>query len=579
MFPTAHGFPYTWEDTNSNYNAPEATTAVGVRSSSGPTCGTRRAKDSPGPLFRNEVLAAKTHAFYRMHPSRMAAAAMLAWSGIIGVDARHIQVPKLVASRDLAPGGPADPKRENLVVGRPQPAGDGDGDGRIRHSLLHVRQSVGRCGPDFDDQECDTGYCCSSAAWCGQGYSYCSSPACMINYSDSCDSQLRPEGTDTSSIVRDKVGPVPYGSAIYHCSRPGDIALTYDDGPWDYTEDLLDMLKAYGARATFYITGNNLGKGMINDDNTEWPALIRRMIDEGHQIASHTWGHQRMSLLTGSQLREGMIYNEIALNNILGPPYSDCNAACEDIMDDLGYHITYFNLDTEGYLHNTEQAIQTSRDIWDARVEPAGPEMTQFLHIEHDPVYWSVYSLTEHMLESIKTNGWRAVTVGDCLEDSPENWYRAGDGTAPAHTSIPTPTPPAPSSTATGSGSGSSGTPSPTTSIVPGRCGPDFGNVVCGTGYCCSQHGWCGTSDDHCNPDTGCQSLYGQCDGDETPISQDGRCGQGEGDAFFRTTCTGYQPAGVNTIPGCCSEYGWCGSSEAHCSPSNGCQALYGSCT
>lgn len=35
---------------------------------------------------------------------------------------------------------------------------------------------------------------------------------------------------------------MPYGEAIYHCEQYGDIALTYDDGPFDYTEYLLDLL-------------------------------------------------------------------------------------------------------------------------------------------------------------------------------------------------------------------------------------------------------------------------------------------------------------------------------------------------
>lgn len=133
----------------------------------------------------------------------------------------------------------------------------------------------GRCGPNFDDQMCETGNCCSSVGWCGVGHDYCSSPACQINYSDSCDAQKKPSGTDTASVARPHVGSVPYGVGVYHCNRPGDIALTWDDGPHTYTEDLLDMLAAYGAQGTFFITGNNLGKGMISDESKPWPEMIR----------------------------------------------------------------------------------------------------------------------------------------------------------------------------------------------------------------------------------------------------------------------------------------------------------------
>lgn len=42
------------------------------------------------------------------------------------------------------------------------------------------------------------------------------------------------------------------------------------------------------------------------------------MADEGHQIASHTWSHQNFSQLSTTQAQNQMIYNEIALNDILG---------------------------------------------------------------------------------------------------------------------------------------------------------------------------------------------------------------------------------------------------------------------
>lgn len=44
-------------------------------------------------------------------------------------------------------------------------------------------------------------------------------------------------------MARPKVGNVPYGQGIYDCDVDGTIALTFDDGPYTYTEDLLNLLK------------------------------------------------------------------------------------------------------------------------------------------------------------------------------------------------------------------------------------------------------------------------------------------------------------------------------------------------
>lgn len=155
------------------------------------------------------------------------------------------------------------------------------------------------------------------------------------------------------------------------------------------------------------------------------------MASEGHQIASHTWSHQRLPEISDVQLNNQIIYNEVALADILGyfptymrPPYSASNDKVDRRLAELGYHVTYFNLDTEGYLHNSPSEIQKSKDIWDKSVEGKDPQKTKWLDIEHDPVYQSVYNLTEHMLKSLFKNNFKPVTVGECLGDPEENWYR-----------------------------------------------------------------------------------------------------------------------------------------------------------
>ncbi|KAL2018813.1 hypothetical protein VTK56DRAFT_371 [Thermocarpiscus australiensis] len=255
----------------------------------------------------------------------------------------------------------------------------------------------------------------------------------------------KPSGPDTSGVARPKLGNVPYGGAgIYDCVNAGDIAITFDDGPYLYTNDLLDKLKSYGAKATFFLVGNDLGKGMINDPSTIYPNIIKRMHAEGHQIASHTWSHQNASQLTNTQFTNQMVWNEIALNSILGffptymrPPYSICERNCQRILSHLGYHVIYFDLDTEGYLHDTATEIQTSKDIWDETIDSSDPETDNFLQIEHDIHYQVVYNLTDYILVSLYSAGYRAVTVGECLGDPPANWYRAGPGGGSSSSIVP----------------------------------------------------------------------------------------------------------------------------------------------
>jgi len=190
----------------------------------------------------------------------------------------------------------------------------------------------------------------------GNGFHYCSGPACQLSYGDACDGNLSPAGARTKDVARPRNSNVSYGgNGIYTCTKPNSVALTFDDGPYIYTSGLLDILASYNAKATFFITGNNMGKGEIDNVSTGYPQIIQRMHKEGHQIAHHTWTHQNLSGTSEVQRENQMYFNEMAFRNVLGffptymrPPYSACDEGCQSLMAKLGYHIIYYNLNTEG---------------------------------------------------------------------------------------------------------------------------------------------------------------------------------------------------------------------------------------
>lgn len=94
--------------------------------------------------------------------------------------------------------------------------------------------------------------------YCGTTSDYCNSPNCQFQYGPGCDANKRPAGASTSTIPRPHIGSIPYGgvntAGIQHCTKTGVIAFTYDDGPYLYTKDLVDLLDSYGAKATFFIS-------------------------------------------------------------------------------------------------------------------------------------------------------------------------------------------------------------------------------------------------------------------------------------------------------------------------------------
>jgi len=79
-----------------------------------------------------------------------------------------------------------------------------------------------------------------------------------------------------------KRGALP-GTVYTKCSSPGMLALAYDDGPYKYTQQLVDTLDKGGAKGTFFWTGTLYG--CIYSQSS----AIKNAYKSGHQIASHTW--------------------------------------------------------------------------------------------------------------------------------------------------------------------------------------------------------------------------------------------------------------------------------------------------
>lgn len=64
----------------------------------------------------------------------------------------------------------------------------------------------------------------------------------------------------------------------------GRIALTFDDGPSPYTTEVLQLLKVYQFKATFFCIGKQV---------LAYPDIAKRIIDEGHAIGNHTYAHRK----------------------------------------------------------------------------------------------------------------------------------------------------------------------------------------------------------------------------------------------------------------------------------------------
>lgn len=103
-----------------------------------------------------------------------------------------------------------------------------------------------------------------------------------------------------------------FGDALTAPARPGELALTFDDGPNPiWTPKLLDTLASHGVHATFFLLGGF---------SAQQPCLVRRIADEGHLIGNHSWSHPDLSRTSAGQVREELARTSDLLEQMIGAP-------------------------------------------------------------------------------------------------------------------------------------------------------------------------------------------------------------------------------------------------------------------
>ncbi|MEU4348793.1 bifunctional polysaccharide deacetylase/glycosyltransferase family 2 protein [Streptomyces sp. NPDC023838] len=122
------------------------------------------------------------------------------------------------------------------------------------------------------------------------------------------------------------------------------LVLTFDDGPDPtWTPKVLDQLKKYHAHGVFFVTGANAAR---------YPDLVKRMVDEGHEVGLHTFNHPDLSYQSHARIDWELAQNQLALEGAAGirtslfrPPYS----SFADAIDDQNWPVIKY-VGSRGYI-------------------------------------------------------------------------------------------------------------------------------------------------------------------------------------------------------------------------------------
>ena len=173
--------------------------------------------------------------------------------------------------------------------------------------------------------------------------------------------------------------PMPYVVDMYGGTQRKEVAITFDDGPDpEWTPKILDVLKKYGVKATFFQIGSEVEK---------FPGVGKRVFDEGHEIGNHTFTHPDISTASKRyfevelNLTERLFESRYGVKPVLmRPPYAIDEAPDTadqvrplEVAQDLGYIAVGEKVDPNDWRDNPRRTGKELADDVLANVPPCAP--------------------------------------------------------------------------------------------------------------------------------------------------------------------------------------------------------------
>lgn len=141
-------------------------------------------------------------------------------------------------------------------------------------------------------------------------------------------------------------------SEVFNKTYDKIVAFTFDDGPSEYTMEIVNTLVLNNSKATFFELGNRM---KYNQE------IVKNVLNNGMEIGSHTYAHKNLNKLTIEEIDEeinstNIIFNEITGENIklLRPPYGNAN---ELVKSRVNTPIITWNIDTNDWLYKDSEHV------------------------------------------------------------------------------------------------------------------------------------------------------------------------------------------------------------------------------
>ncbi|WP_053071847.1 polysaccharide deacetylase family protein [Ornithinibacillus contaminans] len=127
----------------------------------------------------------------------------------------------------------------------------------------------------------------------------------------------------------------------------GMVALTFDDGPSEFSVEIMDTLKEHEAGGTFFFVGTNVKK---------YPEYVDYIFENGYSVGTHSMTHSNLSTLSHTTLEQELVESSELVEAITGvdvtlfrPPFGSWTDATKDIAEELNQKVVLWNNDPKDW--------------------------------------------------------------------------------------------------------------------------------------------------------------------------------------------------------------------------------------
>ncbi|KAF9256489.1 carbohydrate esterase family 4 protein [Marasmius fiardii PR-910] len=213
-----------------------------------------------------------------------------------------------------------------------------------------------------------------------------------------------------SVSTESKRDAVPLAAVYMSCGKPKTVAITFDDGPYIYNNDILKILKDNDAKATFFLNGNNW------DCIYDLDQTVRNIHIDGHQIGSHTWSHPSLKTLPRQNISVQMDRVNEAVMKITGlkpafmrPPYGDYNDMVREVAAERGQSLVIWDFDSGD---SVGQSPEETIAAYDKLIKE---NQSTIIALNHETSNTTAHQVIANVLPKFKAHGYTFDTVAGCL--------------------------------------------------------------------------------------------------------------------------------------------------------------------